>query len=244
LNTIDRKALSKSSWKFSMHKRLLAPTMRSVAFPWERPELSAFLTALDRLYAAVPPATGSRLVVDVSKWPMYGAMVAMLPSVDLYILHLVRDPRAVAFSWTRKKVKPGEMFIPPQGVLKTTAYWLAVNPAVERFWNVGTNPRYMRMSYESFVAAPRSSLERILEFVGEDAALPMVGDHTVDVGATHSVAGNESRASRGHVTLRPDDEWQRNLPAKHRFLVDTLTRRLRLRYGYGATGATNGSSAT
>jgi hypothetical protein len=233
LDRVDRKALSASSWKFSMHKRLIAPTMRETAFPWEREELDAFLAALDRLYAAIPRATGSRVVVDASKWPMYGAMVSMLPSVEMYVLHLVRDPRAVAFSWTRTKVKPGEMFIPPQNVLKTTGYWVAVNPAVERFWNAGSNPRYLRMSYEAFVQSPRESLERILELVGESGSvLPMRGERTVMVDATHSVAGNESRAARGELTLRLDDEWRRKLPAGQKRLVEALTWPMLVKYGY------------
>lgn len=233
MDALDRRALSAASWKFSMHKRLVAPTMREVAFPWEREELDGFLSAIDRLYAAIPRATGSRVVVDASKWPMYGAMVARLPSVEMYVLHLVRDPRAVAFSWTRTKVKPGEMFIPPQNVLKTTGYWVAVNPAVERFWDAENNPRYMRMTYESFVREPRASLERILEFVGEPGlAVPMRGDRTVLVDATHSVAGNESRAARGEITLRMDDEWRGKLPASHRRLVEMLTWPMLVKYGY------------
>ncbi|HUF29958.1 MAG TPA: sulfotransferase [Gemmatimonadaceae bacterium] len=232
-DTVDRRALSTSSWKFSMHKRLLAPTMRQVAFPWEREELDVFLAALDRLYAAVPAATGSRLILDASKWPMYGAMVSMLPSVELYILHLVRDPRAVAFSFTRTKVKPGEIYIPPQSVLKTLGYWLAVNPAVERFWNSETNPRYMRTTYESFIRSPRATLERILSFVGEPGlALPLQGERTVSVLPSHSVAGNESRSARGDITLRLDDEWREKMPRHRRMLVESLAWPLLVRYGY------------
>ena len=232
LDAVDRTALSASSWKFSMHKRLFAPTMREVAFPWERDELDALLGGLDRLYRAIPRATDSRVVVDASKWPMYGAMVSMLPSVEMYVLHLVRDPRAVVHSFTRTKIRPGEMHIPPQGALLTTGYWVAVNPAVERFWRAGTNPRYMRMTYESFVREPRASLERILEFVGAPGVLPMRGDRTVMVDATHSVAGNESRAARGEVTLRLDDEWRRKLPMHRRRMVEMLTWPMLVKYGY------------
>jgi hypothetical protein len=238
MDAVDRRALSASSWKFSMHKRLIAPTMRQTAFPWEREELDTFLAALDRLYAAIPPATGSRLVVDASKWPTYGAMVSMLPSVEMYVLHLVRDPRAVAFSWTRTKDKPGEMYIPPQHVLKTTAYWLAVNPAVEHFWNTGANPRYLRMSYESLVTSPRASLERILEFVGEPGLeLPLRDEHTVMTSATHSVAGNESREARGALRLTLDDEWRYKLRPHHKLAVEVLTWPLMVRYGYAGRAA-------
>jgi hypothetical protein len=114
---------------------------------------------------------------------------------------------------------------------------VAVNPAVERYWEAETNPRYLRMSYESFVQSPRESLERILELVGESGlALPMRGERTVMVDATHSVAGNESRSARGELTLRLDDEWRHKLPPGQKRLIETLTWPMLVKYGYEPHG--------
>ncbi|CAA9445792.1 hypothetical protein AVDCRST_MAG82-3308, partial [uncultured Rubrobacteraceae bacterium] len=32
--------------------------------------------------------------------------MGLVPSVDLRVLHLVRDPRAAAYSWLKKKPQP------------------------------------------------------------------------------------------------------------------------------------------
>ncbi|MBC7791198.1 MAG: sulfotransferase [Anaerolineae bacterium] len=236
MNGLDWEKLSAACRKFSMHKRLILPTMRRTAFPWEGKEFEQFLAELDKLYAAIPKATGSRVIVDASKWPMYGSMLARLPSVELYILHLIRDPRAVAYSFTRtKEYKPGFIDIPVQGILKTTAYWLAVNPAVERFWGRGNKARYMFMPYEDFVRDPRTALSRIQDLVGESGgALPIADDGSIMTGPTHSIAGNEVRASRGALRLRLDDEWKRKMPRAKRMLVSAITWPLLRRYGYSS----------
>ena len=233
MDVLDREKLSAWCRKFSMHKRIFAPTMRRTAFPWEAKEFEEFLSVLDKLYAAIPRATGTRVVVDASKWPMYGAMLAKLPSVELYILHLIRDPHAVVHSFTRRKeYKPGFVDIPLQGMLKTIGYWLAVNPAVEKFWG-RTAERYMFLPYESFVRDPKTALSRIKELVGEpDVPLPIRDNGAIMTGPTHAISGNEVRGSRGEIRLRLDDEWRRKMPWAKRMVISAMTWPLLLRYGY------------
>lgn len=59
-------------------------------------------THLARLYASIAahalPGQGDGVVVDSSKLPPYGALLGGLPGIELYVLHVVRDPRATAFS--------------------------------------------------------------------------------------------------------------------------------------------------
>src|SRR5215208_4373820 len=52
------------------------------------------------------PVSDSRVVVDTSKEPAYGYALGMVPAVDLRVLHLIRDPRAAAYSWAKKKRQP------------------------------------------------------------------------------------------------------------------------------------------
>src|SRR5438067_9142701 len=66
--------------------------------------------ALDRyaplaasLYRAIADVTGAKVVVDSSKRPSDAALLPLLEGVDPYFIHLVRDPRAVAFSWRGQK---------------------------------------------------------------------------------------------------------------------------------------------
>ena len=55
------------------------------------------------LYSAIADTTGCDVIVDSSKWPQYGLLLTERLPLDVYVLHLVRDPRAVAYSWQRRQ---------------------------------------------------------------------------------------------------------------------------------------------
>lgn len=89
----------RESWARTKHIPLmLAPPGRRLI----EGRLAEYLDSLGKLYRAVQTVTGSRVIVDTSKFPSYGFVLGMAPSVDLRVVHLVRDPRAVAYSWMRK----------------------------------------------------------------------------------------------------------------------------------------------
>ena len=57
----------------------------------------ALVERLDALYRAAAEESGARLLVDSSKMPAWAALVAHA-DVDVHFLHVVRDPRGVAYS--------------------------------------------------------------------------------------------------------------------------------------------------
>lgn len=67
------------------------------------PALRGSVGIAARLYAAAAEVTGARLLIDSSKRPSDAALLRLLPDVEPFYLQLVRDPRAVAFSWQRRK---------------------------------------------------------------------------------------------------------------------------------------------
>src|SRR5437773_2056276 len=80
---------------------------------------------LGQIYHGIHTASGCRVIVDSSKLPAYGHVVSHLPEVDLYVVHLVRDPRATAYSWLRKKAAPDrkEGMMQRQRPLHAAALW-------------------------------------------------------------------------------------------------------------------------
>jgi hypothetical protein len=212
---------------------MLSWTRRRVAA-----EIAPYLETLGRLYRALAATTGSTVIVDSSKWPSYGRMLEMLPDVDLRVVHLVRDPRAVAHSWLRKKELPDRD--PPEHMYRTPAdsslHWSAWNVATEAFWG----DRLLRLRYEDFARRPRESVERILEFVGQGGGrgrqggreLPFVSERTVELGTTHTVSGNPDRLRSGPVQIAEDGGWRARLARRDRWLVTALTFPLLYRYGY------------
>lgn len=207
-----------------------------LATHWRRPaDGDELLEVLGRLYGAVQAHTGCRVIVDSSKAPLYAELLARSPVVDLHVVHLVRDPRATAYSWLRKKQLPdfGDVRqmqrLPP---LKSSGLWTLWQTMSELL--VGRpRGRYLRLRYEDFVRDPQAAVQRVTALVGEQPpALPFQSASTVRLQATHSVSGNPNRFETGTVHLRPDSEWVNGLHGAQRALVTAVTWPLLLRYRY------------
>lgn len=219
--------------RFAQTKRLLP--MLLAPGRYERgasPDLDAYLDVLEQLYHAIARETGSDVVVDSSKWPTYGFLLDRIPSIDLHVLHLVRDPRACAFSWTRRKEgEPGRL-LDQQGPIYTTSYWMVWNPTVRHLWRRRAG-RYLFVRYEDFVREPQRVIRKTLELVGADPALcPVDEDGCVQVQPTHTIEGNSTRFLRGEVRIRADQEWSREMPVASRAIVSAMTWPYLFRYGY------------
>ena len=197
--------------------------------------LEKLLISYGRLYEAIGTVTGSRVIVDSSKEPAHGFAMGMVPGVDFYVLHLIRDPRAAAYSWSKKKPQPDsdtKEFMVRFSPAKSSALWDSWNASAEALWR-RTPDRYLRLRYEDFVSGPRESFEEILTLVGErDVEPPLVGEREVKLGVSHTVSGNPNRFEIGAVELRPDREWMDKMEPRHRALVTALTLPLLKHYGY------------
>ncbi len=186
------------------------------------------------LYRAVRRSTGTEVVVDSSKLPLYGLLLQGLPEVDLTVLHLVRDPRAAAYSWLRRRASHQRADDPPMDrlpVAKSALLWLLWNLVSLLAWPRGAG--HLRLRYEAVVADPRRSLEEVVLALGRDTGdLPFEDPRTLRLGTTHAVAGNPSRRDTGAVQVLDDDEWQQRLGPARRLLVTALTAPVRAVLGY------------
>ena len=192
----------------------------------------------ERLYEVVASVSDARVIVDSSKSVVYGRMLSLLPNLDVHIVHLVRDARAVAYSWIRRKPVPDN---PDQAHMnnrrpgRSAINWLISNAGAEILGRRAPD-KYLRLRYEDFVDRPRDLLGRILALVSETpSALPFSGDRTLVLSPTHSVKGNPDRFRTGPTELRIDDEWKRAMRPRDRRLVTSLTWPLLLRYGYATS---------
>lgn len=200
------------------------------------PDLRRVRSVTGRLLEAIAATTGARVIVDASKRPIDAAVVAGLPGVDHYVLHLVRDPRAVAFSWRRSKelAGPGSNSgqMAKRGLVGSAERWTENNLGTELLRRYVPSDRWMRLRYEDFVAAPREALAPLLGMLGATGPSPVGADGTVELGRNHTVAGNPVRFRTGPVPIRADDEWRSAMTGRQKALVTGLTLPLLRRYGY------------
>jgi len=207
---------------------------------WLRARVADELREGERLCRAVRAASGARVIVDSSKPPSWGLMLGLMPSVVLHVVHLVRDPRAVAYSWTKDRPKPdrpGSRTVPQRPAVSAVT-WTISNLWAEVCWRRSTGGR-LRLRYEDFAAHPRAAIAAVVGLTGVGPArLPFVDERTVDLPPDHAAAGNGARMARGLVAIRPDEEWRSALPAGARRRVAALTHPLRRRYGYARRATT------
>ena len=205
--------------------------IRSAATRADWPALDPVRAVTAQLVRAVADVTGTRVVVDSSKRAQDAAVLTGLPDVDHYVLHMVRDPRAVAFSWGKRdktiRVAGGTRPMGSRGLLSSVSRWLENGLGAAALRPHLPADRWMFLRYEDFAAQPRATIDRILTFLGEDAASPFVDDDTVVLDVNHTVAGNPNRFRTGPVTIRLDDEWSRRMPRSRQLLVQALTWPLR-----------------
>ncbi len=190
---------------------------------------------IERMYSTIWRESGAQVIIDSSKDPLFGFLLSTLDSIDAYFLHLVRDPRGVAFSYQRRRRldgRRGRIFQTRFHPAKSALLWNAWNVAAQNLLGTDSS-RYMRLRYEDLVQQPRESLEQVLSFVGEPGqSLPFISSRTVQLGGNHTVGGNPARFRTGVVELQPDDEWKTAMKPAHKGLVTALTWPLMNRYGY------------
>lgn len=207
---------ARASFRHALRDRGLLP--RSAELD-ER--VGAFVATL----RAIRAVTGSAVVVDSSKSPAYGRLLASSPDVDLRVLHLVRDPRATAWSWRRAR----ELSLGPVGL---GIAWDTWNTTIEALW-ARDDERYLRLRYEDFAREPKASCGRMLEFAGLDpGAVRFEQENAVDLLPTHSTNGNLGRFRSGRVEIALDRAWEQAGRFRGHRTVSALTWPLRLRYGY------------
>jgi hypothetical protein len=199
-------------------------------------------------FESVSVVSGKPIIVDCSKISVRTFALGIMPGIDLYAIHLVRDGRGVITS--HRKTFERDLQTSVIGGHKARPMWKSairrrvVHLASLVRWIVGNllsewvcgqlgPKRTMHLRYEDFVADPKSALERIgslleLDFreVADDASSgkPMQ--------AGHNVGGNRTKKS-GTITLRPDDEeWKSALSPTEKRLSWLLMGWLMRRYGY------------
>ena len=217
-------------------RHLLTSTLKDLHTRLDR--IDEYQKTLVELYRAVQNVSQSKVLVDTSKFPSYGYVLRNTPGIDLYVLHLVRDPRAVAYSWgSRRKPRMDHQamagkFMTPHGFVESSLVWDEWNLAVANVWRRQPE-RYKLLRYEDFVESPRSSVQDILRFLGEeDTESPFSGEREIALEVPHIFSGNPDRFQSGTITIRPDERWKDDMSGFRQAIVTSLTWPGLVRYEY------------
>ena len=177
------------------------------------------------LYETMLQVGGKSAIVDSSKSPVRALALSMMPEIDLRLIHLVRDPRGVAWSLKKPILKKDGIARGrnPYPVWKAALKWQEINARSEWVCHQLAPERVLQARYEDLMENPRKVLEDIGKTVDLDlsaVAMSFAAGETLPV--HHPIAGNRMRMAGG-VKLRPDTEWMEKLSPLERWTVCALT---------------------
>jgi hypothetical protein len=202
-------------------------------------DLDEYTSYYARLYTAISQVSGCQLVVDSSKHPSLAHCLRRRADIDLRVLHLIRDSRAVAYSWSRHVRRPdtdSESYMWKYSPAMAAGQWIAQNAAFHLLDRLGCPT--MRLKYEDFITGPEPAMRIVTAFAGlpAQASYPFLGadgaSHWVQLDGAHSVSGNPMRFATGKIPISQDERWRTSMPKAQQRAVTALTFPLLAGYGY------------
>lgn len=175
---------------------------------------------------AVSAVTGRSVLVDSSKLPTH-VMTALGANSRARAIHLIRDPRAVAYSLSRPHSDPslGGKWMPSMGPVRAAIMWTAINLGMRRI-SAHWGGRIRVVVYEDLAAEPERTISEIVSM--EDVVGSGVRSCPL---SSHAIAGNPSRFE-GLRPVKRDDRWIEGMSRGARSIVRLITWPLSRQYGY------------
>lgn len=219
----------------NMNRLVMLPGLRFPRLMTQhmREDARIYSSAFSAAYMAVAKVSNAKVIVDSTKYPVHGWVLRTLPLLALGVMLLVRDPRAVAFSWQRRRLRPEVHWekreMPRYSIFRSGLAWNLSNSLTARLKRHVHGYRLQR--YEDFVDDPTGELGAIASFaLGTPTTLPATLFES-QPHAPHTIAGNPVRIGSETVRVKHDDEW-RAMPLYKRLLVDTVCFAGMRRYRY------------
>jgi hypothetical protein len=194
-----------------------------------------YFDACRTLYGAIRKVSGCEYIVDSSKNIVHGFILSNISEIDLFTVHLIRDSRAVAYSWRREKIRPEihweQKFMAQRGILKSASRWNSLQMLAQKLRR--TSKGYTLLRYEDLVRAPEVSLSKLFADLGvERPSLDFLDGLRANLKTSHTVSGNPVRFTNKEIKIQPDMQWEHAMASPQKWLVTLITWPLLLKYGY------------
>lgn len=186
------------------------------------------------LYQAILKVSGASIIIDSSKDPAYAFFLSKMVNLNLNVIHLVRDSRGVAFSWTKRVVRPevtgGTEYMAVYSPIRTALWWIVNN----MLFSLVRRTSYTFLRYEDLIHQPCKQLERLLSAIGGEVEhdISFIDNDRVYLKPNHVVSGNPMRFQHGSIRLRLDEGWKENMGRFQKYLMLFTTWPFLLLYGY------------
>lgn len=159
------------------------------------------------LFDGIAAASRKPLIVDSSKQAQRLFFLGRSKSIDLKVIHLMRDGRAVMNSFLRKYGTSHWW----RGMYR----WMSPNVMALMLRRQFGAERWLNVSYEALATEPEPTLQRICYF------LNVVYDPTMlhfKNRIAHNIGGNTRVLTSSLSTVQMDERWKRELKLSYRLI--------------------------
>lgn len=204
--------------------KLLFKCLRSKKY---NERLKYLCDVLGRLYEKIGSCSEAEIIVDSTKLPLYALLLCNVPNVELSVVHLVRNSKAVAYSWKRKRIRPEIQnkiaYMPTYSSIHCAKEWNKNNLIACLLKYFSKN--YCLIKYEDFIKDPSKHCGSILRklklsnsgnFICKDNSFVLKKE-------SHTVSGNPLRFNKSKIEIKGDIEWEKNLSLKDKILINIFT---------------------
>lgn len=233
-------------------RRLLNPLHRGPVLEWMRdtalcssPGWRAHLDRVQRRNAALAAAlleeSGTQIIIDSSKVGLRLKYLLRNPDLDVRVLRLVRDGRAVSMTHTSpaefadaadpRHRSGGSGAVRPNFRLpmdEAALLWRHSNEEADRVTASLPRAQWMEVRYEELCRRPKETLRAVCDFLGL-APVPVGGDFRAR--KPQHIVGNGMRFDRSS-DIRLDERWRTHLSAENLQIFERLAGALNRKYGY------------
>lgn len=224
-----------------INKKVLAPWVASGNARLRRlsgrdGHLRRYRHSLTEFLSNVESVVGNRALIDKSLSPYHLAVLAEMPDVRLRVIHLTRDPRAVAHSLNRTATETAGQNYFGAGWFWTARFYTGRHVLTEAVIRT-RELMAARVKYEDLARDPISTianLRRALEL--PEATEISIDDETTQLPQSHLFSANRMRFQQGPIRIRVDDAWTTGSSRAQNSAVALATAPLMVRYGYGRAG--------
>ncbi len=191
----------------------------------QMPGFDNFMSKNNEIFSAISEVSDNRILFDSSKSPQRAFNLSKSDFLDVKIIHLMRDPRGVMWSYKKsfkKDLKSGlQRDMKGTSLLKSLYSWLAINSRA--FSTVkSANVPTLSVKYEKFCANPDHEINRILEFVLGEKSKDRIDLSASMTMESHTIAGNRLRMKKD-IVVKPDFAWKSNLNFFQKTFIYSLT---------------------
>lgn len=169
--------------------------------------------------------TGAKIIIDSSKSVIHLKYLLRQPSLEIKIVRLIRDGRAVALSLIGHGFK---LATRRETIAVSTRKWRRSNEAAECLLSLLPRSQWIQVQYEDLCREPEAVLRRICDFLGLET-----GRLNLDFRARQQhIIGNDMRL-KTTSEIRLDERWRTELSGEDLAAFDMEGGKMNREFGYG-----------